>query len=265
MASSQLKNRMVHRCWLPLISGNKSTSAGRVTRTNWQGFSRSNCNWKIPPAAASGCATPAFRRVQPEQLRDASIAQRSDQREPRAEFRRAHIGGAIEPVGVVRQVKVAGTAGYGAAMFDGTQELRVAQRPHVVAADRRKIIAQFDEVRRRRLEPAGVDPCLGLVFHFSTFTCRSNLFQDFTLRESPRAVMAGISSRLATAARELQDPGDSLWKEGLGVEKFQAQEGSHALVQRLFVNDWGGLRLRVAPVDRGESSSAYSELTQAPG
>jgi hypothetical protein len=34
VASCQLRNRMVHRCWLPLISGNKSVSAGSVTRTS---------------------------------------------------------------------------------------------------------------------------------------------------------------------------------------------------------------------------------------
>jgi hypothetical protein len=34
VASSQFKNRMVQRCWLPLISGNSPRSGVRVTRTN---------------------------------------------------------------------------------------------------------------------------------------------------------------------------------------------------------------------------------------
>ena len=53
VASSQFKKRMVQRCWLALISGNNSESAGKVTRTNWHGFSRSNCSWKMPPTATS--------------------------------------------------------------------------------------------------------------------------------------------------------------------------------------------------------------------
>ncbi len=44
VASSQLRNRIVQRCWLPLISGNKSVLAGKLTRTSWQGCSRSNCS-----------------------------------------------------------------------------------------------------------------------------------------------------------------------------------------------------------------------------
>jgi threonine synthase len=34
VASSQFRKRMVQRCWLPLISGNNSASAGSVTRTS---------------------------------------------------------------------------------------------------------------------------------------------------------------------------------------------------------------------------------------
>ncbi len=34
---------------------------------------------------------------------------------------------------------------------------------------------------------------------------------------------------------------------GLGIEKFEAQEGAHALVQRLLINHGRQLRLRVGP------------------
>jgi hypothetical protein len=57
--------------------------------------------------------------------------------------------------------------------------------------------------------------------------------------------MARISSRLATAARALQGFGELAVIGGLRVEKLQAQEGAHALVQRLLVHDRRQLGLGV--------------------
>src|SRR5580698_166549 len=61
------------------------------------------------------------------------------------------------------------------------------------------------------LRRAGSTPVL-VWYSLSTLTCRSSSFKT-SLRESPRAVMARISSKLETAARELQGLDDSLWYE----------------------------------------------------
>ncbi len=68
--------------------------------------------------------------------------------------------------------------------------------------------------------------------------------------------MARISSRLETAARALQGLADFAVIGGLRVEKFQAQEGAHALVERLLVNDRRRFGLRVGLWIGVESSCA---------
>ena len=54
---------------------------------------------------------------EPKQFGDA-VAQWPDQGQPAVEFRRAYIGRAVEPIGIIRQVEVTGSAGDGAAMLD---------------------------------------------------------------------------------------------------------------------------------------------------
>ena len=74
--------------------------------------------------------------------------------------------------------------------------------------------------------------------------------------------MARISSRLDTAARALQAFSQLAVVGGLRVEKFQAQERPHALVERLLVDDRRQLRLRVGLRFGVGVHGAYSEPTR---
>ncbi len=90
----------------------------------------------------------AFCRVSHSKFRDA-VAERPDQCHPAAEFGGANFRGTVQPVRIIRQIKIAGAAGNGAAVLHRAQEFRVAQRRHVVAADSRQVVAQLDEIRHQ--------------------------------------------------------------------------------------------------------------------
>src|SRR6202041_1006654 len=157
--------------------------------------------------------------------------------------RRAYPGRSVEPVRVVGQVKIASAARYGASVLDGAQELRVAQGSHVVAADRRQVLAQFDEVRHQGLQAPRVDAGLGLVL-LEYVDMTLELFQYVAARVASRRNRQDLEQ---ACDRSAGTPGIGRLGviRSLGVEKFQAQEGPHALVEWLLIDDRCRLEVRV--------------------
>src|SRR5262249_4241820 len=90
------------------------------------------------------------------------VAQRTQQAEPLVECLDARLVRLAQPVVVIRKVELARAAGNGAAMLDGAQELRIAQRLEERRAGVVQLGAQAYQIREHGLEPAGVDTGLRL-------------------------------------------------------------------------------------------------------
>src|SRR6202000_3439123 len=118
-------------------------------------------------------------------------------------------------------------------MFDGAQEFGIAQRRHEVAADRRKIVAQFDQIAHQGLEARGVDSGLALVL--LEYVC---LALEFLQHIAARIAASGDRENLEeTGHRGARTPGTRVFAviARLGIEKFEAKKGPHALIERLLI------------------------------
>ncbi len=169
---------------------------------------------------------------QPEQFGDA-VAERPQVFHPALDVGNAPFVVMVEPVGVVRQVELAGTAGYGTAMLDGSQELAVADRLHELRPDGEQALPEVLQVVQHALQPRLVDPGNVLV---------AVIDADLALQ-----LLQHVTADVATAEDrdDVEHARDGAATAPFGVllhveaqllvEELEAQEGAHPLAQRLLV------------------------------
>ena len=152
-------------------------------------------------------------------------------------FRRTISARTNNPAGRSRRVTPPGMAA--AMQFHRAQE-SFGNRAAVPCSFRRSTTgsrcAGLTRLDMSDLRRTGSTPVL-LWYSLSTLTCRSSSFST-SLRESPRAVIARISSKLETAARETPGTGRLGVIGGLGVEEIRGAEMcACARRKRLLINE----------------------------
>ena len=138
-----------------------------------------------------------------------------------------------QPVAVLGKIKLAGTAGYGAAVLNGIKELAVFNRLKEPGADPADLIAAGEQVAHERVQPPPVHArlCLKalqdaellvqLLQNLAADIAARQNRQDFQKRGN-RSPRGPISLFVAVV-------------EHLLVEKLESQKRAHTLRQRLLV------------------------------